>query len=737
MKRFGHSFLLRVSLPVLAILLLVAASLATVALLAANQSNRLTADRQETLLRGGLAARAARVGYEQESTAIWNEALRRSSGEPIDPKWFDDNLGVWMHDYYGHDEAYVLNRRNRPIYAMQDGSRALPQSYDSRLARSAAPLLANLRAELARRGPRGAVPPQRLPGRQAFLMVGGHPAIVSIKPIAGDGAVIPAGEISPLHISVRRLDGTFARDLGREFQLQDAVFLRSLPRESALRAIAVPDPEGRTLGYIAWKPFEPGALMLRRIAPFAASAFLFLAVMVLWLLRGTRRTMGALEASRAQAKHLALHDGLTGLANRTLADRLLGQALIEDEAAGRSLALLHLDLDRFQQINDALGLAGGDELISAVARRLQALTREGDCVARVGGNEFLIFQQDAGSPAAAEILCLRIMEELAQPFRLAGGAVAVAASIGVALSPLHAASRGELARMADIARRAAKAAGGGRFVIFQPSMDEGSASRFEVGEDLRRALSCGDEFELAYQPLFDARSRRICGAEALVRWRHPSRGVLPPSEFIPVAEANGMIAAISDRVLEQACIDAARLGLPMIAVNISASEVAEPRFAARCLEIVRRTPLAARRLEIEITETALIENEEACRRSLAVLRSAGVKIALDDFGTGYSSLSHLRKFRIDRIKIDGSFVSGIGARRGGGAMVKAMVDLAKASDLKVTAEGVEREEQAGYLRDIGCQLLQGYHLSEPVDAAALDRLLRAGGRADALATRKP
>lgn len=723
-SNFSVSFAARVAFPVISILLVAAAALAAVVLTAADQSNSLSAARQQALARAALAAAADRVGYEQESTTVWSEALSHANQRPVDQRWFDDNLGIWMHDYYGHDEAYVLDARDEPLYAMRDGKRDNPQIYQTRLAALAAPLIAGLRAELGTGDRVDVRSPQRTPGLHAFLTVGGHPAIVSVKPITGDGGALRQGRSAALHLSVRRLDGNFAGQLGAALQLPGMRYSRVFPGGGASSALTVTDPSGRSLGYLVWPPFRPGALMLARIAPIAAAAFLLLLATLLWMLRRIRNMTDALAASRTHARHLAFHDPLTGLGNRNLANEKIAQAFAEFERHAAPLALLHIDVVRFQHIYDALGPAGADELIAAVAKRLTAITRESDCVARIGADEFLIVGTDAHTAASAEVMCLRIMEALAEPFHLLGSAFTLRVSIGVALAPLHANNRNELLRKADIALRSATSAGGGRYIFFDPAMDEGVQGRVAIEQDLRSALAWGGEFVLEYQPLVEARSRRLFGVEALLRWRHPQRGNIAPSLFIPIAEASGLIADLGDWVLRQACADAVRFNFPTVAVNISAVQLAEPAFAARCLGLVAEAGLEPQRLEVEVTETSLIENVEGCRTTLAALRAAGIKVALDDFGTGFSSLSHLRRFDIDRIKIDRSFVGGIDADEGGREIVAAMIGLARAGGLHVTAEGVETEAQVRFLRRSGCQLLQGFYISRPIPADAVAAFAR-------------
>jgi predicted signal transduction protein with EAL and GGDEF domain len=321
---------------------------------------------------------------------------------------------------------------------------------------------------------------------------------------------------------------------------------------------------------------------------------------------------------------------------------------------------------------------------------------------------------------------MRIMESISEPFLLAGNAVKVGISIGVALAPVDADERSELVRKADIALYQAKADGKGRYVFFAEAMDASIRHRELIERDLRAALLAGDQFRIDYQPLYGAQSQRIHGAEALVRWNHPERGLLSPAMFVPIAEATGLIEPLGEWVLEQACLTARHWPNQMLAVNVSAVQLRNERFADRVLAIVERTGFDPARLELEITETSFIESTAACQPNLARLRQQGIKIALDDFGTGYSSFTHLRHFQVDRIKIDQSFVHGIDRSEGGVAIIRAIVDLARASGMQVTAEGVETAEQNRFLTKAGCNALQGFLLSTPVSAIHFESMLGMG-----------
>lgn len=713
-------FVAQVVAPALAVVAVTAALIAALAFYSARESDRLALQREQSVIETVLARSITRIAHDQEGVTVWDDAvLEVRAGQP-DIAWLDNNLGAWMRVYFGHDESYVLDGKDRPLYAMQDGARVPLARYGRGVSATAAPLVASLRAKLRRRSPGDVLPATLSPGAIDLGIVHDHPAIVSVKPITSDTGRFPqVAGTEPLHIAVRYLDTDFVRDLANRFALKGAVFSRVPPPEGR-QGVPLRSSTQQLLGYVSWVPFRPGSLMVARVTPILAASLFLIFAMVAMLLRRIHRSTLQLQASEAQAQHLAFHDPLTGLANRTLFEDRLAHHLAQARVSGTSLALLYLDLDGFKQVNDTLGHPAGDELIQEVATRLSGSVRTDDLVARIGGDEFAVVQLGIDTPAAAEILCMRIIEEVNRPFEVAGTQAHVGISMGVAFGPRDAAERIDLARKADIALYRAKAAGRGRYVFFTEEMDASLKVRNQLEADLRDALATCDDFEVYYQPLHSAHAGTITGVEALIRWRHPQHGTLFPSLFIPIAEETGLIEALGEWVLDQSCRAAAAWPIACISVNVSAVQLRNADFADRVFAILEASGLAPDRLELEITETSFIENAQNCQPNLAKLRAHGVKIALDDFGTGYSSFSHLRSFDIDRIKIDRSFVSGITSGSSTSPIICAIIDLAKASGLKVTAEGVETAEQRTYLSRLGCNSLQGFLLSRPMPREAMD-----------------
>ena len=430
------------------------------------------------------------------------------------------------------------------------------------------------------------------------------------------------------------------------------------------------------------------------------------------------------ERRRAEARisYMARHDALTDLPNRVLFYEQLEQVLTR-VVRGEHLAVLCLDVDRFKNVNDTLGHPIGDILLGKVADRLRACIRDGDAVARLGGDEFAIVQVGACQPNDATALAARVIEAVGAPYDLDGHQIVVGMSIGIAVSPEDGTDPQQLLRNADLALYRAKADGRGLYRFFEPEMDARMQARRALELDLRKAVVDG-QFELLYQPLVDIRTEHVRGFEALIRWRHPQRGTIPPAEFIPLAEETGLIASLGEWVLRQACNEAAGWpGNVNVAVNLSPSQFKSRNLVPTVISALAASGLSPSRLELEITESVLLQESDATLGMLHQLRGLGVRISMDDFGTGYSSLSYLRKFPFDKIKIDRSFVGDMLDRDDSLAIVRAVIALSVSLGIGTTAEGVETREQLERLRKEGCTEAQGYLFSKPRPAAEVERLL--------------
>ena len=430
------------------------------------------------------------------------------------------------------------------------------------------------------------------------------------------------------------------------------------------------------------------------------------------------------EQRRAEERmtHLAHHDTLTNLPNRSMFREKLDQAL--GEAKAKPLAILSLDLDRFKAVNDTFGHPAGDWLLKCVAKRLlHAVRSSKDVVARFGGDEFAIIQFGIKSAADAEKLAKRIVEIVGKPYRDKGREMHVGVSLGIALYPGDGHDADTLLTNADMALYRGKSEGRNVYRFFEPGMDALMRERRALELDLEAALS-KREFELDFQPILNIGSGEIVGAEALMRWRSPSRGLVSPENFIAAAEETGLIVQLGDWALRKACSVAAHWPPEMrMAVNVSAAQIKSGGFARGVISALAFSGLPANRLELEITETVMMDESDAVLKTLSQLRGLGVRIALDDFGTGYSSLGYLRRFPVDKIKIDRSFIRDLD-RRDTAAIVRTVIGLGAELGITVTAEGVETEAQLDMLRKAGCGEAQGYLIGVPAKAADMSRLLR-------------
>ena len=461
------------------------------------------------------------------------------------------------------------------------------------------------------------------------------------------------------------------------------------------------------------------------IWPISLTSVVAVVLVMSTLYRTLLHLFSELQQREAKAKYDALHDQLTGLPNRVLLQDRLEQALNSHRRSGEKMALLMLDLDRFKQVNDTLGHQAGDTLVRLVGKRLQALVRESDTVARIGGDEFAIVMTNIHGSGAVQRLCRRVVEAINEPFGIDNREARVGVSIGAILASQHAGDASDLLRKADMTMYRAKGNGKGNYSLYSEDLDAAVRRRDQIEIDLRTALETRTGLMVYYQPQI-ASDGRVSGFECLLRWTHPTLGQLTPGEVIPVAEECGLIDAIGEFVLREACKAARRWPNLSFAVNLSPRQFRVPKLPARLSSIAAQEGVRCGQIELEITENLLIESGDSGTSAIQELRRHGFRVALDDFGTGYSSLAYLRQFPVDKIKLDRSFID---TAHGDDsiAIIRAAVQLGEAMNLEVVAEGVSEKEQEAVVLQAGCSGCQGFLYAPALPIADLDDYLHLRG----------
>jgi diguanylate cyclase (GGDEF)-like protein len=678
---------------------------------------------EQQAIAAGLVARKERIIQEQDSSVVWDDAV--SNLRANNQAWIAENLVDWMSDYFAHDRVYIIAPDGGVVRAAEDGVQ-VPSELHLHDREALGPLIAQLRQEMADASGSAKDSTAAITGigvADTVRLSSNTVAFASVRPVVpSSNAIAQAPGDEFLIVSVVALDAELLSELGSQFGLTDLHIGGPRRGKGGLPLI---NNAGRTVGYAVWTPKKPALLLMQETAPATLGLSLLGGFSLFGLLLWLRRTMTKLEKSQAKIEYLAFHDPLTGVANRALFDVQLRTALQFEYLAKARVALISIDLDNFKEINDTLGHGAGDDLIKQVAKRLSNGLPEGATLTRFGGDEFAVIQPGVVSDGHARFLCQTLLDSFHDPFLLAGEQVRVTASMGMVLEAGEDISAAEIMRRADVALYAAKAAGRNCFRAYDSSMDQTRREKRTLEIDLRNALVTNNGLYLLYQPIFDAATNEIIGAEALVRWEHPTRGYLTPDVFIAVAEEQGVIEELGLWVLNEACRFVAQSSLPWVAVNVSPLQFNNAYFAQRVLDLLQAHKLSSHRLQIEITEGLLLQNSPAVRTSLQMLRDKGIAIALDDFGTGYSSIGYLRNHSIDKLKIDQSFTKLIGRDKATETIVQSVVEMAEALGMSVTAEGVEDDLQRHTLVKLGCASLQGYLLSRPIPGDKLQDLLAA------------
>ncbi len=683
-------------------------------------------DREAALLDRAVAQEQRRLLKELERFAV-SSATYRSVATDYSSEWVHTRIAEPLSRIYQHDVAIVLNRQRLPLFAYVEDFIWLPSIYNTKLETQLGPLVKSVQdafqaALVERKGHGFAFDGEAdFIGRSAIVMLDDRPAIASIFAIAPEPYDFIVSDAPPsVLVSLRYIDEEMLASLSEFAQLPNIHLSEADTGE--FQRLPLRGSDGQVLCRLAWRPAEGASQRLVTLTPvFGISILIILGVTGVVLSRAFRASE-ELTLSEARSRQAALHDPLSGLPNRVYFDKLARERISSSVAEDQLCALLYLDIDHFKEVNDTLGHPVGDALIMELGNRLRQAIASGDVVARISGDEFLILLVGRKSREEVIAACSRLIEKLTRDLVVDGNSLPVTVSMGVTFSPSDGTDLVQLLRRADIALYQAKDQGRNRCIVFEQSMDDALNIRRKLEAEMRRALE-HDEFFLNYQPVVSRDGRRMVGVEALIRWRHPDRGELPPGAFLPVAEGSDLMWQIGAWVLKTAMRDALAWPQLTVAVNVSTSQLRHPDFVSYVRRTLTELNYPASHLELEVTEAVLMDHTAIAKRTFSELHGLGLRIALDDFGTGFSSLSYLRQFHFDKFKIDRSFVTNVETESESAAIVRSLVGLGEALGMTITAEGIETETQFHFLQTAGCDYMQGYYFGRPMAAAKISERL--------------
>jgi diguanylate cyclase (GGDEF)-like protein len=697
----------------------------------AQRADVVAVDHERQMFSRALTNYGERVLREAESVASSDGAIQHIR-QSFDYDWVNQRVGTWLEAYFDHDYVFVFDRSDRMVYSLVDHRPA-----DAKWLAAARPGLAPVIDFMRGRdqSPPGAIrlnqvnPAEHGAHRQTAVIrrLMGRPAVIAAV-VVGPSDSIPASidGVAPILVSVKFIDDGVLSRIAGQLRLNNLRKLDQDPVPVGDLAFDLNDSDGKVIGRFAWTPKQPGAEIVHNVVPFIAVALIGFALLAAFVLRYMRRTAAAIAAGESRLRHLAMHDPLCGLPNRIYFGERL-EAVIEEVRAGTApAAVFYIDLDHFKDVNDTLGHHVGDELIRNVTLRLSHTLRGGDLVARLGGDEFAVISSIAGDSEQMMALAQRIIGAICAPYIINGQNIIIGASLGIAMVDNKCGTATDIMRYADMALYRAKNEGRNRACIYDAAMDADLSSRKLLEADLREAIENG-RLQLVYQPVVNKSGEKVVGVEALCRWTHPTRGEIPPSEFIAIAEHSGLIIDLGNWVLRRACLDGRAWPDLTIAVNVSSLQFRRIDFVEVVEKILRETRFNPTRLELELTESVLLGNVDTAEAAMVRLKALGVRLALDDFGTGYSSLLYLRRFPFDKLKIDRSFVRSIETASDAAAIVHAIVSLGRGLGMQVTAEGVETADQQLFLRAAGVHSMQGFRFGRPVTVAEISARLQSPG----------
>jgi len=683
----------------------------------ARRADSVSIAREQQLLTRAVAHLGDKMLHELGSATTSSLALDRIRDQ-FDAAWVQRRVGWWLTRYFEHDLILVVDASDQVLYS-HSGRDNVDRAWFDTVRAELAPVIGQLRPSAG-----AAANPLRPKRLQHIQSLNARPAVVAATLVALPDPPLASAEdlTAPIAITVKFLDEDVLSAIAGRLDLAN---LRSLADEALPDgdvSFSLVDETGRAIASLAWTPKRLGREVVESVIPFLTIALGGFVALVTLIARYMRRTTATIVDGENQLRHLALHDALSGLPNRMYFGERLKELFDRVRDGGRPAAAFYLDLDHFKEVNDTLGHPIGDELLRNVAERLGRTLREGDLVARLGGDEFAVLTGNAADREAAHAIAMRIINAVCSPYAIGSHTIIIGVSIGIAMLDAQAESAADIMRYADMALYRAKNEGRNRACVYDSVMDADVVQRKLLGAELREAIDDGN-LEIAYQPVVDADGETTIGVEALARWRHPVRGPVPPSVFIPIAEHSGLITALGAHVLRRACLDAKAWPGLLVAVNVSPLQFRRNDFVDVVQRILRETDCDPACLELEITESTFLGAVDAAEQAMRRLKALGVRLALDDFGTGYSSLLYLRRFPFDKLKIDHTFVHSIDTASDAAAIVHAVVSLSRGLQMTVTAEGVETLEQQLFLRAAGVHSMQGYRFGRPMMAADITRRL--------------
>ena len=708
------------------VLLLVGTGLVTLAVLAgaltslARRADLDLKSNAEAVVQNGLIALGAELESQVVPNAVWDEAVKNLDNE-FDANWAHDNVGVFFKATMKTAFSLVIDASDKPVYAMIDDSDT-DLARAEHLWRNCTTIVERIRTKekqwRGKSAPSLAETLREPVQASSFIESDGRIFFVSATLVQSDfGKRRILAANAPMIVTGRELNASLLEQIRNRYNLSDLAMDRGEPAFDTERAHAViADDAGKAIAVIHWNARLPGMALLGSTLPWAVALTLCLFSGSIYFYVRSQNAETELVGSQNRAIHLTYHDGLTGLHNRAFLELAAPDFFSNARAVGARLAFHSIDLDQFKVINDLHGHAVGDELLKEAANRCRSECSASDICVRTSGDGFGILQL-IGVDKNAPSLVARLQSRLQQPYRLSIGSRAVSTSIGSATSADGEAEPLELFRRADVALRFAKVAGGGSAQVYDAEIDQDLRDKNVLLEELRKDIASG-RLGMVYQPQFDDCGTMI-GVEALVRWSRASEGPISPEIFVALAEDAGLISQLGELTIGMALADSKMWPDLKTAINVSATQLRTEDFALQMLEMIVSANVDPSRIEIELTEGVLLTELEVVKSNLAGLRAAGLSIALDDFGTGYSSLSYLSRFPVDKLKIDRSFVVSLGKSERAHALVKAIILLAKALQVRVIAEGVETDEQWFSLCEAGCTEFQGYLTGRPLPAVQL------------------